>query len=615
MTDPHLTGEGKNARTTETQLSCPETSAVNPRRIWAQACARIAWIAGVFSLVLGALLVYNSIRIYRGPGNGKIRLVEARELAPLKAILRENPQNEELKQKIRELDRRQRHDYFRREQLSGRAGWTLLGSAAVFIATFQLAMGLKKPVISIPKISIRREDPVKTSALAAKAVAGATLGLAGLATALFWDTDSRWQGEAVKSPTTRGIPSATAATNDAAWFPEDGEISENWPRFRGPDGSGITALTDLPETWDAPSGKNLVWKTEIPLPGENSPVTWGERVFLTGATDKKREVYCFDSKTGTLLWKESVSTPQSDRAEPPEVMEDTGFAAPTAATDGRRIFASFANGDIAGFTADGNRLWARSLGTPENMYGHATSLTLWRNRVIVVFDQADADAAKSKILALDSTTGEPVWSTPRPVPNSWVSPILIKHENREQIITSADPWVIAYDPATGKELWKAECMKGDVATSPAYANGLIYVASDQSCVAAIKPDGTGKVTDSHILWKNDESGLPDICSMLCDGPRVYTLVFGVFHAYDALTGKHLWEHDAGQKFQASPALVNGRIHLLTTDGVTIIGEASAEGFKETGRATLGEGTGATPAYSPGRIYMRGKKHLFCIGKK
>ncbi len=179
-----------------------------------------------------------------------------------------------------------------------------------------------------------------------------------------------------------------------------------------------------------------------------------------------------------------MTTPQSERAEPPEVMEDTGFAAPTAATDGRRVFAIFANGDIAGFTVDGKRLWARSLGTPENMYGHATSLTMWRNRVIVVFDQADAKAGKSKIMALDATTGEPVWSTPSAVANSWVSPIVIKHQGREQIITSADPWVIAYDPATGKELWQAKCMRGDVAPSPVYANDLVYVACDQTCIAA-----------------------------------------------------------------------------------------------------------------------------------
>ena len=587
---------------------------ISSRQVWAQTCSRIALIAGVFSLVLGGLLIANSFRLYRGPGNGKVRLVEASELLPLKAALRENPKNEPLKQKIRQLDQQLRQDYFRLEKLATRGGWSLMGGVVVFLTSLQLARQLKRPAIPIPIIPARREDPVQASALAAKAVTGTVLGLAGLTLALVWGVGRQWQDGPTNTSAAVAKPVAAGA-GDPAWFAPDEEIAKNWSRFRGPDGSGNTALTDLPETWDGPSGKNVLWKSEIELPGENSPVIWGNKVFLTGANEKRRELFCFDATTGALLWKEPISTPQSERAEPPEVMEDTGFAAPTAATDGRRVFAIFANGDIAGFSTEGKRLWARSLGTPENMYGHATSLTMWRNRVIVVFDQADAEAGKSKIMALDAATGNPVWTTAREVANSWVSPIIIKYQDSEQIITSADPWVIAYDPATGKELWKAECMRGDVAPSPVFVNDLVYVACDQTCVAAIKPDGSGNVTESKIAWKNEDAGLPDMSSMFCDGPRVYTLVFGVFHAFDALTGEHLWEHDTGAKFQSSPSLIKGRIHLLASDGVMIIGEGSKEGFKETGRAALGEGAGASPAFAPGKIYLRGKKHLFCIGNK
>lgn len=595
------------------------------RQLWAQTCSRIALIAGVFSLLLGALLIFNTFRLYRGPGNGKVRLVEASELRPLKLALRENPQEEQsqqLKAEIRRRDQQLRQEYFRRQRLASRGGWILLGGAAVCILALQLARQLRRPPIPIPNIPLQREDPLRTAALAAKAVTGTTLALAGLTMTLFWGKGSQWQ-TFLSSEAAAGSGDAPAAGGDSAgssasdpdWFPSAAEIAANWPYFRGPAGSNITTLADLPATWDGASGKNILWKTEIGLPGENSPVVWGKRVFLTGATDQRREVYCFDAASGALLWKEPVSTPQAEGGEPLEVMEDTGYAAPTAATDGRRVFAIFANGDLAGFTAEGKRLWARNLGTPENTYGHATSLILWQNRVIVVYDQADAKAGKSKIIAFDSTTGEPVWSTPRKVANSWVSPIIINYQGREQIITSADPLVIAYDPANGKELWLAKCMRGDVATSPSFANDLVYVGCDQTCVAAIKPDGSGDVTASKIVWKQEDSGLPDMCSMLCDGPRVYTLVFGAFHAFDALTGEHLWEYDTKAKFQASPALVNGLIHLLTTDGVTIIGEGTKEGFKETGRAALGEGTGASPAFAPGRIYLRGKKHLFCIGSQ
>jgi len=612
-------GGGQDARTTVVRASCPEpsnTTVASPRQLWALTCLRVAQIAGAFSLILAVLLVLNSYQLYRGPGNGKVRLVEARELLPLKTALRANPQDEQLKQQIRQLDQLLRHDYFRREQLATRGGWLLLGGAAVLLAALKLATHLRRPSVPVPNISPRPADPTLTAARAAKSVTGAALMLAGLTTVIVWHTNRQWQS-ALPSGTDSGQSTGAVPTaaSDPAWFPSAAEITHNWPYFRGPDGSASTTLTDLPTTWDGPTGKNVLWKSETGLPGENSPVIWGNRVFLTGANAQRREVSCYDAASGALLWKEPVSTPQGDHPEPLDVTDDTGFAASTAATDGRRVFAIFANGDIAGFTAEGKRLWARNLGTPENTYGHATSLTLWHNRVIVVFDQADAKAGKSKILALDCTTGEPVWTTPRPVANSWVSPIVIKHQDREQIITSADPWVIAYDPATGKVLWQAKCMRGDVATSPSYANNLVYAACDQTCIAAIKPDGTGDVTASHIAWQQEDSGLPDICSLLCDGPHVYSLVFGVLHAFDAHTGDHLWQFDSKAKFQASPAMINGHLFLLSSKGTAIFGDFAQDGFKETGRAELGEATGASPAFAPGRIYLRGKKHLFCIGIK
>jgi outer membrane protein assembly factor BamB len=406
-------------------------------------------------------------------------------------------------------------------------------------------------------------------------------------------------------------PAPTAAP--AADFPSAEEIAANWPRFRGPDGSGNPALTNLPESWDGPSGKNIVWKTPLDLPGKNSAVVWGGRVFTTGANQSTREVYCHEAATGKLLWKGPVATPQSARAEQPEVMEDTGYAAPTAVTDGRRVCAIFANGDVGAFTVAGEPLWNRSLGTPENMYGHATSLALWRNILLVVFDQATAEDGKSKVFGLDTATGKSLWETPRPVANSWVSPIIIEVNGKPQLITSADPWVIAYDPATGREIWKAKIMEGDVAPSPVFANGLLYVACDRTCIAAIKPDGAGDVTETHVAWKQEDAGLPDMCGLLCDGPRLYTLVFGVLYAFDSATGEELWQFETKDQFEASPCCFNGKLHLLTTKGEWITGTADNTGFKELSRNKLGEKCSASPAFMPGRIYLRGENNLYCIG--
>jgi outer membrane protein assembly factor BamB len=412
-----------------------------------------------------------------------------------------------------------------------------------------------------------------------------------------------------------GNSNTSGAADDPKWYPPQEEIDRNWPRFRGPAGTGIASLPNLPETWDGASGKNVLWKTEIPLPGNNSPVLWGGRIFLTGATEKKREVYCIDAANGTLLWSKPVTTPQASRLEAPEVLEDTGYAPCTAVTDGRRVIAMFANGEIGGFAVDGKPLWSRHLGTPENMYGHATSLAMWLNRVIVVFDQGDGKEDKSKILALDAATGQTVWSTPRKVANSWATPLVITVAGKPQIITAANPWLSAYDPATGKELWQAKCLKGDVAPSPTFGNDLVFAANDGACLVAVHPDGSGDVTSSKVAWKWKEGSLPDICSPLCDGPRVYMLSFGVLQAFDSLTGNQLWENDLKAEFQASPSLVNGKLWLLTRKGVMIMGEATNEGFKETGRCELGDTCGASPSFAPGRVYLRGKKHLYCIGAK
>lgn len=613
----------KEASTKEAAAKDPaakDPPAQPPRQAWARAFTRLAWISGVFCLILGGLLIDNSIRLYRGFGNGKVRVVEARELLPLKATLREDPKNDELKNRIRELDQKLRDDYFRRERLASRGGWILLGTAAVFVIALQSARHLRKPPFRMPVIA-RHPTPARPTSTAVTALAGASLLLAGLAAPLLWDAAPQVRPLMHALTGTQASSTDTPATGspneaiDPSWFPSDEEIAAQWPRFRGPNGSGVVTQTGLPEAWNGTDGTHIAWKAELDLPGENSAIIWDDRVYVTGADDKRRMVYCFNAHTGTPIWRQPVSTPQGSKAEELEVMEDTGFAAPTAVTDGKRVFAMFANGEIAGFSSAGVQLWARHLGTPENMYGHATSLLMWRNRVIVVFDQATADDAKSQILALDANTGKTIWSTPRPVANSWVSPIVITAAGKPQVITSADPWVIAYNPEDGSEIWKAELMRGDVAPSPVFANGLVYVACDQTCIAAIKPDGSGDVTKTHVAWQQEDAGLPDMSSLLCDGPRLYTLVFGVLYAFDALTGEALWEHDTNEKFQSSPCLHDGKLHMLTNDGVMISGEATKDGFKETGRSELGEGAGASPSIAHGRIYIRGRKHLFCIGAK
>jgi outer membrane protein assembly factor BamB len=335
---------------------------------------------------------------------------------------------------------------------------------------------------------------------------------------------------------------------------------------------------------------------------------------LTGATDRQREVYAFDAKDGKLLWSQPIpGTPQST-AEPPKVMEDTGYAAPTVTTDGRRVYAMFANGDVAALDFGGKIVWTRSLGLPENIYGHAASPVMYKNLVLIQFDQASVKDGKSKLLALEGTTGKTVWEMPREVPNSWATPIVFRHADRDQIVAAAWPWVISYSPADGKELWRARLLSGDHGVSPVFADGLVQIGNEYCKWFALRADGQGDVTKTHVAWKG-EDGLPDLVSPLVTGEfLLLSTSTGTVTCYDAKKGGMLWEEDFETDFSSSPSLVGNRVYLFCKDGKGWIIEPTREACKRIAETDLGEPCVTSPALQDGRLYIRGQEHLFCIGK-
>ena len=398
------------------------------------------------------------------------------------------------------------------------------------------------------------------------------------------------------------------------------EMSLQWPRFRGPGGLGISPHQDVPVEWDGATGKNILWKTETPLPGASSPVVWKNRIFLSGSDKDHREVYCLDAATGNILWRTPLPKAAGAPVDPPTVLQDDtftgGYAASTLATDGRFVYAMFTTGDIAALLFEGRLAWTRNLGAPVNHYGHATSLLTHGSRLIVQFDQGSMpDENLSALLALESETGKEVWkSAPRPVPNSWSTPIVIPVGKHEEIVTSGSPWVIAYDPEKGTELWRAECLAGEVATSLAFGSGVVLAVSKDAKCAAILPGGQGNVTATNVLW-NAEDGLPSIASPLVANSFVFLADDnGLLTCYGGQDGAKMWEHDFETGFRSSPAFAEGRVYALDADGVMHI-VAAANEFKEIAASPLGEPAEASPAFADGRIYLRGVKSIFAIGKK
>jgi outer membrane protein assembly factor BamB len=337
-------------------------------------------------------------------------------------------------------------------------------------------------------------------------------------------------------------------------------------------------------------------------------------VLLTGATEEQRVVFCFAAESGELLWKCPIEAEAQDR-EPPEVSEDTGFAAPTVVTDGAKVFAMFANGDVAACDFAGQQLWCRTLGTPDNPYGHASSLDMTDGRLFVQFDQGTKNDELGKLYALDPGTGETIWEVTRQMPASWASPLAYEHDGRTVVVTCADPWVQAYDVSDGKELWRAKALRQDVGPSPVRAHGLLYVANEFPGISAIRLGGQGDVSESHVAWFA-EFGAPDTCSPLVAGDLLLLLAsYGTLSCYDAVEGgeEPIWEEDFDDNFRSSPSLAGEHVYLFGESGLAWVATVSRDECTTVAENDLGEGCETSPAFHNGRIFIRGSEHLFCLG--
>lgn len=415
-------------------------------------------------------------------------------------------------------------------------------------------------------------------------------------------TDSTETGE-IDSTLVAGINDKSVEVADNTSFPGISDIKRNHNSFRGPFGNGISWHKNIPTDWDGQSGKNIKWKITLPKKGNNSPVIWGDKMFFAGADVSSKTVYCYDRHTGKLIWQKNADNIPGSPASPPKTTDDTGLSAPSLTTDGKNVYAIFGTGDIIAFDVDGNRLWAKNLGLPGNHYGHSSSLISWKEKLFVQFDTNKG----GKLFALNVLTGETIWEKVRGSKISWASPILAEINNVYQVVLSADPIVAGYNSETGDEMWNVKCMSGEVGPSPAFAEGLIYATNEYATLAAINP-----ITKS-IVWETNEY-LPEVASpVISNGLLFIATSYGVLACYDAKTGEKYWEQETGKGFYSSPVIADNKLFALDMDGVTYIFEVSKE-LKKIGQPALGEKIVTTPAFAEGTIYLKGEKNLYCIGK-
>ena len=574
---------------------------------WYQAAVGSAIISCVFSAFLIAMLggaIYNAK--VEDPKRAEVLLDKKEQYENQSA-------NEALKEEIRLLDQRIRRDQFARMQFIRRGVAGLVVFFAVLIGSMLWVQSFAKkmPVPEGPPVGA--EQQVRYAKYARGAVTLSMIVLGGLAFyAIQWEQSAgqpdEAAGEETASVTDEMAMDVKTAAPEVVVFPEMDEVQKQWPVFRGPGGLGVCEFEDIPMEWDGASGLNVLWKVPVPPAGHNSPVVWGDRIVLTSATGDTRQVLCFDAATGERLWSGSVPISSDPGLADMYIMEDTGYAASTAVCNGLYAAAVFVDGQIGCFDIDGKRQWIKSLGLPESAYGYASSLTFYEDKVIVQLDQG-YDTDKSKLIAMDFVTGDVAWQTSRPVPNSWTSPTAAKVGGRYQILTSGSPWMIGYDPATGGELWKAECLGGDVAPTQVVYDGKVFGIEPYSTLAAVDPSAA---EDRRIAWKAEED-MPDICSPVAGGGLIWTLTTqGDLFCFDTADGSKVYEQSLESSYNASPALAGDRLYLLDIEGKMTIAKAGRE-FEIIQENNLSEGTFASPAFGPGRIYLRGTEHLYCIG--
>ena len=559
-----------------------------------QALVAGAAVACAFSLLVAIGIVSNLMTTrVASPLNDA-------EMTSLRAALKANPADDALRNKIRDLDYMTRRFYFS-------------GIASRQTGVALLLAGIAVALLSLRGIAvIRKRDPDPRHYAPRpgdlEIASASRWTLAGVVVAVF-------TAALYAAFTGRDLPAAENGTGGGG-----GEIRSSrrmagavhWCGFRGPHGDGVSPWTNAPSQWDGATGSNILWKTEVPLPGLGSPVVWENRVFVTGATDERREVYCFDIATGTRLWRMDVRPDPGHAKAVPEVDKETGFAASTPFASERGVCAVFANGDIAAFGFCAEPLWSADLGLPDNRYGHCASLLGYQDRIIVQYDQGSAKGKTAGLLAFEAATGKPVWSAPRTVGDSWPSPVLISTPGGPQIVTVANDAIIAYEPVSGRERWRVRCAGSDVAPSPVYAGGLVIASVTGDKVYGIRPDGTGDVTDTRVAWTSDE-GIADVASPVSDGELVYLVsAAGMLTCLEVKTGKKVWDHSLDGEFYGSPGIAGNRLYLVARNGQVLI-IRTGRAFEEIGRASLGEPSDGSPVFAGDRLLIRGLKTLFCIG--
>jgi outer membrane protein assembly factor BamB len=398
--------------------------------------------------------------------------------------------------------------------------------------------------------------------------------------------------------------------------------AENWPQWRGPNLNGFSAEKNLPERWTV--DQNIVWKLAMPSWSGSTPIIWRDSIFLNVADGGNLFLWCVDRKKGTVSWKQPLGGGDVK-------MRKQNMSSPSPVTDGRSVYVMTGTGILKGFDFNGKELWSRDIqkdyGEFGLNHGYASSPLLLDDALYVQVLHGMKTDAPSYVMRIDKKTGKTVWKVDRTSnairesPDSYTTPGLLRYgKNIEIVITGAD-CVTGHDPATGKELWRANGLNPDnnqfyrIVASPVIFNEVIYAPTRVKPLLALKSGGRGDITTSHVIWSTSNG--PDVPTPVTDGKYFYIVNDrGIMWCLDAKTGQEIYGQQRIKPgdYSASPVLADGKIYVTNEEGLTTVVKAGPK-FEVIAENPLNDYCLSSPAISDGQIFIRTGGQLYCIANK
>lgn len=387
--------------------------------------------------------------------------------------------------------------------------------------------------------------------------------------------------------------------------------AENWPAWRGPAGTGVSNDQGFPITWGPTD--NVRWKSPLPGPGNSTPIVWDQRVFLTCAADegRRRLLMCFDRQDGRLLWQR-----EHRYAEEETTHRDNPFCSASPVTDGKLVYASFGSAGVVAYDFDGNLVWRRDLGKLTHVWGKASSPILYQDLLIVY----RGPGTPTYIVALTKQTGETIWKVDErgmnsPVFGSWSTPVVVNVSGHDEVVLPLPEKIKGFDPVTGETLWTCAGLGTEVYAMPIVDDSVVVgVSGHNGPTMAVRLGGTGDVTETHRLWRQERSQQRIGSGVIRNGNLFLASATGIAECIDVATGEVRWQERLGGTLWGSMLLAENHLYVTNLEGDTYVLAAEPE-FRLLAKNSLGEHVKAALAASDGQLFVRTYEHLVCLERR